>query len=64
MAKSKIRTENIEVLFIYPLTVKVRAADLDTAMDKAEEKAAEEFRELLDKGMLGSSDFYCEAQTP
>ena len=54
----------IEVLFITPINVTVKAEDADEAMDLAESEATEIFKENLDKGLLGVSDFYCEAQTP
>lgn len=59
-----MKTYTIDVLFSTSISVEVRAKDKDDAMDKAEYKAAEEFRDLLDKGMLGTSDFFCEAQIP
>ena len=62
MAKTK--TYHIEVLFTLPVMVTVKAEDLDDAFDKAEVKASEEFRENLDKGLYGVSDFDCDAQTP
>lgn len=61
MAKKKY---NIDVVFSTSVYVSVMAKDLDEAMDKAEYKASKEFRDLLDDGLLGASDFTCEAQTP
>ena len=54
----------IEVMFSTPIYVKVEARDLDDAMAYAEQDATEIFREQLDRGLLGISDFDCEAQTP
>lgn len=61
MAKRKYQ---IEVLFSTPVYVTVKANDVYDAMDIAEVDATEIFRKNLDEGMLGVSDFYCEAQTP
>lgn len=54
----------IEVMFSMPITVTVYATDEDDAMDKAEYKASEQFRDQINAGLLGAADFYCEAQTP
>lgn len=54
----------IEVVFSTSIYVNVEAEDKYDAMDIAEDLAAEEFRDKLDSGLLGTSDFDCEAQTP
>lgn len=54
----------IPVVFTMTIETEVKAEDLDDAMSEAEDKATEEFRELLDTGYLGTSDFTCEAQEP
>lgn len=54
----------IEVVFSTSIFVKVEAEDVIDAMDIAEDLAAEEFRNKLDSGLLGTSDFDYEAQTP
>lgn len=54
----------IEVMFSTPIYVKVEAEDVDEAMEYAEQDATEIFRDQLDRGLLGVSDFDCEAQTP
>lgn len=54
----------IEVLFSTPIYVKVEAKDVDEAMEYAEQDATEIFQDQLDGGLLGVSDFDCEAQTP
>ena len=59
-----MRKYTIDVLFSTSIPVIVRAKDEDDAMAEAEYKASEQFRELLDKGLLGASDFDCEAQQP
>lgn len=62
--KNKKKKYSVEVMFATPITVSVYAEDADKAMDMAEEKASEEFERLLNAGLLGTSDFYAEAQTP
>ena len=54
----------IDVMFSLSIPVKVKACNYVDALDIAETEAAEQFRDLLDKGLLGASDFDCEAQTP
>lgn len=61
MAKKKY---HISVVFTTTIETDVRAEDLDDAMAEAECKTTEDFRKLLDDGLLGVSDFTCEAQTP
>ena len=60
----KKKKYTIEVVFSTPITVNVEAKDLDEAMDIAEYEADLTFSDLLDNGMLGTSDFDCCAQTP
>ena len=55
---------NMEVVFSTSVFVDVMATDLDDARDKAEWEADLIFSDQLDKGLLGTSDFTCEAQTP
>ena len=54
----------IEVVFSTPITVNVEAQDVDEAMEIAEYEADLTFSDLLDRGLLGTSDFDCSAQTP
>ena len=61
MAKKKFK---IEVVFSTPVYVTVLASDKYEAMDLAEDKASVEFERLLNDGLLGTSDFTYEAQTP
>lgn len=55
------RKYDMAVDFTTTLYVTVYASDIDDAKDKAELKASEEFEENLNEGLLGSSDFYCNA---
>ena len=54
----------VEVVFSTSLFVDVMAKDVDDAKDKAELEADLQFSDQLDRGLLGTSDFSCEAQTP
>ena len=54
----------VEVVFSTSLFVDVMAKDVDDAKDKAELEADLQFSDQLDRGLLGTSDFSCEAQEP
>ena len=60
----KKKKYNIEVVFSTPVYVTVEAEDVCEAMDEAEYQASQIFISNLNEGLLGQSDFYCEAQTP
>ena len=59
-----MRKYNVDVVFSTTVSATVWANSKADAMDKAERKASDEFRDLLDKGYLGTSDFTYEAQEP
>jgi hypothetical protein len=52
------------VVFSTSVYAKVRASDKYEAMDLAEDQASKEFEKLLNDGLLGTSDFSYEVQTP
>lgn len=54
----------IEVVFSTSIYVNVEGSDIDDAMETAEYHASKKFEDRLNSGLLGTSDFYCEAQTP
>ena len=58
---SKKKKYRMGVVFGHTIMLDVRAKDLDDARDKAEYEASQIFRNLLDEGMLGTSDFSYEA---
>ena len=60
----KRRNYKMEVVFSTSVFVDVIASDINDAKDKAEWEADLLFSDKLDKGLLGTSDFSCEAQTP
>jgi hypothetical protein len=55
---------NVDVVFSTTISYIIWSNSKADAMEKAENKAAEEFRDLLDNGYLGTSDFTYEAQEP
>ena len=59
MARKK--TYRIGVVFGHTIELEVKAKNLEEAKDKAETEASEEFGELLNDGLLGTSDFSYEA---
>lgn len=54
----------IPVNFTTTYWTTVEAEDETRAKELAEEQATAEFEEDLNEGMLGTSDFACEAQDP
>ena len=58
------KSYTIEVVFSTSVYATVRASNKYEAMDLAEDQASKEFEKLLNDGLLGTSDFSYEAQTP
>lgn len=58
-----MKTYTIPVNFTVTYTIGISGAEDEArAKELAEEQAAAEFEENLNEGMLGTSDFACEAQ--
>ena len=58
---SRNKNYKIGVVFGHTIVLDVRAKNLEAAKDKAEYEASEIFEELLNEGMLGTSDFAYQA---